>query len=297
MKNNFFILLVLCTIGLSSCGASSYSSNVYDDAVYYRPNRVREIAIQKERDEELYKLRKGETYAERLRKFDDSNQSLTINLYTVDPWYNPWWGCGYGWYSPWRWNYIGMGWASSWIWVDHWIYDPWDPWGPWPYGPGWYHPIIIETRDVAYGRRTTPSGTAEYSRSGGSYNTITGSGSNSGRNSAVSSAARSSYSSSERSTSNVRSAYSTNGQSTRSYQSQLQNQSTQNVRRATTGNSVNTMQRSATSTPTYNTGGGNVRSAGGNYGGGGGFTGGGFGGGGFSGGGGNVRSAGGGGRR
>ena len=105
MKNRMFLML-LASLVLSSCGSYGYySSSLYDDGIYYKPDRVRmmtateaaaEIAAvendvftarEATRDTErytvhidkiaadnsVYDLADDETYESRLRKFDDTD--------------------------------------------------------------------------------------------------------------------------------------------------------------------------------------------------------------------------------
>ena len=113
MKNRM-ILLLLAVLVLSSCGSYGYySSSLYDDGIYYKPDRVRmmtasqaaaekaavknddvytarEAAKDTERytvhidkiysdNSSIYDLDDDETYESRLRKFDDTDIILTLS--------------------------------------------------------------------------------------------------------------------------------------------------------------------------------------------------------------------------
>ena len=149
MKKVFLIIALFLSVVLSSCGVMGnyYSSSIYDDAVYYRTNyrNDRVLAEAKEYlrdyDRDIYALNAGESYADRLNKFKGS-QHITINLITIDdPWYNPWWGSAYGWYSPWSYhNYVSWN-NHTWLWNWRWNVG-WNSYWGWNvgFGPAWYDP-------------------------------------------------------------------------------------------------------------------------------------------------------------
>ncbi|MCF0167308.1 MAG: hypothetical protein HUJ93_01500 [Bacteroidales bacterium] len=169
MKIRFLLLSLAATALLCSCGTMNYySSDAFDDGIYYRPDRsvarvtvVKETAptqpqksvlAEAESDLDIFALAEGETYEQRLTKFSDTT---TYSIYLeyngwYDPWYNPWWGSWHSWYSPYRPGYYGwhMGMYSPWC-YDPWYYDSWyysgwfSPWyyNPWLYA-GWYDPFF-----------------------------------------------------------------------------------------------------------------------------------------------------------
>lgn len=194
-------------LGAVSCGTASYTSSGYANSIYMTAETA--TPAQKEQDAvrldnlqarttETIKqyssttaaqietaaaipLSEGETYEERLTKFDSPQYVVNIEVdytpwydwrygyYHYYGWYDPFWGPGYhwGWYDPWYGPY--WGWRDPWYgWGGYWggWYDPWYGWGgywggwynPWypPY-PGWYYPGHghINARDRYYGRNNS----------------------------------------------------------------------------------------------------------------------------------------------
>lgn len=224
MKNFSIYLVLLSSLILTSCGTSaSYtSSNGIEDGIYYNPDyaslkastlaeetyiaeltketkasriysepvdtihlgETKNVELPLEPDKTYVVLLDGETYEERLNKFDDdSDLTFSINFeYNVGVGYNwgwnpyyryygpsYYWGWRSAWYDPWYypyydpWYYPWYGPSYAWGWYDPWYYPYYDPWYyPWypyhphvypGYYPGPHYPGGHHHHDVVYGRR------------------------------------------------------------------------------------------------------------------------------------------------
>lgn len=222
MKNFSLYLILLSSLTLISCGTSaSYTANTgIEDGIYYNPDyaslkasasaeqayiaeltsetkaakiysqpadtirlgETRNVELPLEPEKTYVVLLDGETYQERLSKFDDdSDLTFSINFeYGFGAgyyggwnpyyrWHGPsyYWGWHTAWYDPWYYPYYDpwyrpwYGPRYAWGWYDPWHYPYYDPWYyPWyghiypPVYPGFYPgPGGIHHHDVVYGRR------------------------------------------------------------------------------------------------------------------------------------------------
>ena len=185
MKNRSLFILLPAIFLFSGCGPlllseqvqGRFTNGIYataeDRAFHEKAMKDRRLAeLQKQTDasainindygntENSYYLADGESYEERLRKFDSPVYIYNIELNDLwydSYWYRPAWYWGTGWYNPywggfyssfwfggpyWHW-YDVPGW--SWYWDWHWP-SPWYHYGYWPHH---HH----STRDIYYGRR------------------------------------------------------------------------------------------------------------------------------------------------
>ncbi len=235
-RANKLVISAMAAFMAVSCGTSAYfSNNSFENGIYYTPAKPSAAQVAKERAElaelqnetkktiskyylvktessednvseqnaTIIPLADGETYEERLTKFDSPQYTVNLNI-TYDPWYDwyafPYYGWSY-WSRPYwcrygfSWNYWHhwhhFGWYDPWY--DPW-YGPWDPWygpyyswynpwfDPW-YGPyyGWYNPWhhggywpaygpnAGRGRDIYYGSRNNVAGSS-YSPVAGNRN-------------------------------------------------------------------------------------------------------------------------------
>lgn len=222
MKNFSLYLILLSSLILTSCGTSaSYTSNTgIEDGIYYSPDyaslkasasaeeayiaeltsetkaariysqpadtirlgETKSVNLPLEPEKTYVVLLDGETYEERLSKFDDdSDLTFSINFeYGFGAgyyggwnpyyrWHGPsyYWGWHGAWHTPWHYPYYDpwynpwYGPSYAWGWYDPWYYPYYDPWYyPWygpmypPVYPGFYPgPGGVHHRDVVYGRR------------------------------------------------------------------------------------------------------------------------------------------------
>lgn len=196
MKNKLHSLLILaCSILLSSCGtASYYSVAVFDDGIYYRPtkdSRMKMVAatrehyeleqaalkesdystyLAKDDDGHLYLINEypdGESYEARLHKFDSPVYTLRLDFGIWDyPWYNPWWGSfRYPYhslaYNSWRLRFYDPWYYDTFYgWYDPWYYDPFYWGNPHYYGYyyGWHSPVPPPPHKPGIGPGPGPGG-------------------------------------------------------------------------------------------------------------------------------------------
>lgn len=202
MKNRSLFILLPTIFLFSGCGSlflSEQAQSRFTNGIYVTAEEkaLREKVMEDKNDygnrENTYYLSEGESYEERLRKFDSPVYIYNIDLndlwydsywyrpawYWGTGWYNPYWGGLYGsfWFGDPYWHWYGApGWSWSWDWYwpspwYHYSYYGWwrDPW--WHGGGHWPH-HYHSTRDIYYGRRdSSPSynnRTHSFSRNGGS---------------------------------------------------------------------------------------------------------------------------------
>lgn len=232
-------LSAFAAIAATSCGTATFATYGYENSIYtfteddrasdqagninlesLRKSSMQtidelrtesQVIASRSQEQEFIPLAEGETFEERLTKFDNPEYSINISVSAYpygcpawigfgyhspgywsrwygswydpwyggwyDPWYNPWYG---GWYDPWYNPWYG-GWYNPWYgpWYGGW-YNPWyDPWyGGW-HDP-WYPSGSMRDRNVYYGKRNegTVYGRRNGSLSGegnGSLNTPHGS--------------------------------------------------------------------------------------------------------------------------
>ncbi len=188
MKNSNLFLLVAALFAFVSCGtanltaqwgASQYRNGIYFSSsanVQTAPAQVYQqqyaqaepevTAVQEYVAPAAPALAAGESYEERLRKFD--SPVYVINVDYVDLY--PWWSMNFAWCGPgWRWHhswyarpYWDFYWADSWwhnhYWYGHHWYDHYWHNHFWPsyHRPGYHHPHHRPhgpVRDVYYGKR------------------------------------------------------------------------------------------------------------------------------------------------
>ncbi|MDR3184667.1 MAG: hypothetical protein LBT49_04600 [Prevotellaceae bacterium] len=155
--------------------AASTASKKQIDTLYVTDEN-RTVDIDAEPDKTCLIMDESDSYARRLRMFDDDEEyvpptvNINIDAGYGDPysWYRPWWRYG-SYYAPW----YGR---TSWAWYDYW--DPWYYHYPgyyhsWYYGgyygyhyPHYYshhyphhHNYYYHNNNVNYGRRLTGTGT------------------------------------------------------------------------------------------------------------------------------------------
>ena len=165
----------------------------------YVTNENRTVEIDAEPDKTYLIVDESDSYARRLRMFEDDEytpQTVNVNIaadygfpyspYYYSSWYRPWWGFNSYYYTPWYWG-------TYWTWYNYW--DSWYYPGyyrPWYYGGyyGYYYPHHHHhhhdyyhnySSNTNYGRRLANAGTARRTSSVGSSRSSTASAANTTR--------------------------------------------------------------------------------------------------------------------
>ena len=149
MKNSNLFLLVAALFAFVSCGTANltaqWGASQYRNGIYYSATAVSNVQAAPVQQYVEYAqtqpeqvvpaavaLAEGESYEERLRKFD--SPVYVVNVEYVDPY--PWWTLDFAWSShSWRWYHS---WYARPYWYDyHWYNHHW--YDHYWYGHHWYH--------------------------------------------------------------------------------------------------------------------------------------------------------------